>query len=729
MFSRAAAGELSDLYSVGRKGPDWQQPEPLATTPEVAESQPAATWFEVWDCTDPDGCRLRAEQTWVAFTTTEFRPEGTIAFISPDAPGDVVSEPWDDSPQASEPTWSSTENPTHLAFTSTDDDPYGAIGIAQVASPTLSDEGMNAPEVDGFGIVGDNVSGIGESHPFWLREFDSEELDDARLVYTSRSHDGVAGGSRILDADISDVLAVDGGQRRVIRHQRELAGSEVVHRFDEAGPSYSPDGRRIVYSRDTDPAAETGGARVLVVADADGSDAAPLLPDSQRESNDLDLDPVWSPDGTRVAFVRIRSFGGEFPGPSAPEIWVYGLTTELATRIPGTPDGADLSPSWAPDSRHLVIARSQEDGGPPYDSARRWGSYRASSSPELYVLDATEPTAPALGFDTCRDECAVSGRTPAWSPDGSRIVYVADGQLRLITLPDPCCAGPVIDIENPIAVTGFDLSSGEPTPSRSVVSTAHDPTWSPDNREIAFAGQPAGQPDQRGIWGIGPDGSGLRPITDERGPETEPAYQPDRAADVGVTMTVANSPALIGAEIVATFTVTNHGPATAAEVTLDTGFAAEALLTAPATPPGCRVDGSGCGFAVLASGESHAYQVSVRHQDAVLGAAIGTVAADNPDPDGSNNAASAPYRVQAPDLQTADLRVRVKVDHKIGYVGGPRIATLRVRNIGTVPVDDVLLTTTWSDLLLPDVAPTTTVGNAGLPARGRQLRPRHDRGG
>ena len=53
----------------------------------------------------------------------------------------------------------------------------------------------------------------------------------------------------------------------------------------------------------------------------------------------------------------------------------------------------------------------------------------------------------------------------------------------------------------------------------------------------------------------------------------------------------------------------------------------------------------------------------------------------------------------------ADLKVRVEVDEKVGYVGGPRAATVTVRNIGTDPVDDVELTATWSDLVLPSVAP------------------------
>ena len=130
------------------------------------------------------------------------------------------------------------------------------------------------------------------------------------------------------------------------------------------------------------------------------------------------------------------------------------------------------------------------------------------------------------------------------------------------------------------------------------------------------------------------------------------------------------------------------------------------MLSAPAAPPGCTADGSGCDFALLAAGQSRVYEVSIRHPAAVLGTATGTVVADNPDPVGSNNTASAPYEVLAADLEkVADLKVRVQVDAKVGYVGGPRAAKVTVRNIGSDPVEDVELTATWSDLVLPSVAP------------------------
>ena len=125
-------------------------------------------------------------------------------------------------------------------------------------------------------------------------------------------------------------------------------------------------------------------------------------------------------------------------------------------------------------------------------------------------------------------------------------------------------------------MTGFEgrNQKGEATPSRAQISWAADPAWSPDGTEIAFTGQPAGQPNLRGIYAISPEGTGLRLVTDERGPETEPAWSPVQGTDVAVTVTVSGSPAAPGDPVTATYTVTNLGTARAQDVVLSTSFTA-----------------------------------------------------------------------------------------------------------------------------------------------------------
>ena len=62
----------------------------------------------------------------------------------------------------------------------------------------------------------------------------------------------------------------------------------------EVGPSWSPDGNRLVYLTSVD----AQGAFALAVADADGTNVR-TLPGVYS-----DVNPSWSPDGTRIAVVN-----------------------------------------------------------------------------------------------------------------------------------------------------------------------------------------------------------------------------------------------------------------------------------------------------------------------------------------------------------------------------------------------------------------------------------------
>src|SRR6267378_2701777 len=107
-----------------------------------------------------------------------------------------------------------------------------------------------------------------------------------------------------------------------------------------------------------------------------------------------DDDPVWSPDGTRIAFRSTR----ESPYY---DIYVMNADGTGVTQLTNAP-GSDITPTWAPACDRLAFVTNRD------------GNY------EIYVMDPDGTGETRLTNDPGRDG------TPAWSPDGSRIVFTSD---------------------------------------------------------------------------------------------------------------------------------------------------------------------------------------------------------------------------------------------------------------------------------------------------------------
>ena len=141
-------------------------------------------------------------------------------------------------------------------------------------------------------------------------------------------------------------------------------------------PSFSPDGRRIVFVTDRP------GGLGLYIADADGTNAEALTPFNFGDKSQR-TDPSWSPDGRLVAFQA--EMGG------AAQIY------SVSPRDRGSPkqytnEGRNEDPSWAPDSRHVVF------------TSNRTGSW------QLWILD-TESGRPRQ-----LTHAAGGAKAGAWSP-------------------------------------------------------------------------------------------------------------------------------------------------------------------------------------------------------------------------------------------------------------------------------------------------------------------------
>jgi Tol biopolymer transport system component len=188
-------------------------------------------------------------------------------------------------------------------------------------------------------------------------------------------------------------------------------GSHVAHLtsgVNDAWPSWSPDGSMIAFSSTAfDPGAARCAIRVdydcpsdLYVMNADGSDLRRLTGGSGPE-----FQPVWSPDGMRIAFVR-----SAYQGDAHTRIWVMNADGSAAQPVAADVGGSQTWPAWSPDGSLIVFVSVDRSGDAIYGVAPDGGG--------VHVIRSGN------GIDT-----------PAWSPDGSLIAYTAvDPQTGLSSL-------------------------------------------------------------------------------------------------------------------------------------------------------------------------------------------------------------------------------------------------------------------------------------------------------
>ena len=149
------------------------------------------------------------------------------------------------------------------------------------------------------------------------------------------------------------------------------------------GPTFSPDGRTIAF---------LGGNGVWTV-NVDGSKVHQLTFD-QTDDN-----PSYSPDGTQIVFTR-KTTGHD-------RIFIMRADGSGATAVASSAAVDDADPTWSPDGRKVAFVRTGSDG-----------------VNQIAMLDVTNALG-GLGEKAVTQITTgpLGGATPAWSPDGSQLVF------------------------------------------------------------------------------------------------------------------------------------------------------------------------------------------------------------------------------------------------------------------------------------------------------------------
>ena len=160
-------------------------------------------------------------------------------------------------------------------------------------------------------------------------------------------------------------------------------------------PTWSPDDRFIAFSAESGPNKED--ERLFVVEIATGA-VTPVGPHGPVDVRSFF--PSWSPDGNWIAFVGVPPAPGNDMG-----LWVVRPNGLERHRLPTSPVVELAQPQWAPsaDRLRLVYAADNSTG----------------TNSDVYVLDV------AAGVETMISSGSADNRGPTWSPDGTRIAWLA----------------------------------------------------------------------------------------------------------------------------------------------------------------------------------------------------------------------------------------------------------------------------------------------------------------
>ena len=265
----------------------------------------------------------------------------------------------------------------------------------------------------------------------------------------------------------------------------------------------SPDGSTLVYST-CKPIPPLYRFRDYEIASLNVDEGAPEIVISSDNDSDIDIVnyPVWSPDGSRIAFLTAR------PGISYRQSSARLYTMEADGGVPRilTPqlnwlyEAAHFPTTWSPDGERIAYLQGNE------------------YSNRIFRLFTVEEN----GFGLRGVTAVTTGAS--WAPEGRRIAF-GKALARRYSSDDPystLCMAELDELGRP------RLSQITPSDAFQGPVTVSHVNWSPDGHEILFIG---GERHKyhwaNSVYMVRPDGTGLRRLLEDERPYTAAAWSPD----------------------------------------------------------------------------------------------------------------------------------------------------------------------------------------------------------
>ncbi len=266
---------------------------------------------------------------------------------------------------------------------------------------------------------------------------------------------------RLFDPITSEMLV--GKEYRVDKKSYRAA----AHRFmDEIMLALT--GEKGVFSTRIVAACGKIGQREIVIMDVDGENITPIT-----KNKSVNVSPVWSPDGTQIAYTSYEKY--------FPEIFIASTDGKGKPKRVTYNNSMNITPTFAPDGSGLAVSSSM------------------SGDPEIYLIDAQgnklEEMTHSFGIDL----------SPTWSPDSQNLIFSSErgGNLQLYSM---------------------DRHGANVKRITFVGSQNDQADWSPKGDKVVYSSREHGIFD---IYSINVDGSMQQRLTTGPGSSEAPSFSPD----------------------------------------------------------------------------------------------------------------------------------------------------------------------------------------------------------
>ena len=192
----------------------------------------------------------------------------------------------------------------------------------------------------------------------------------------------------------------------------------------------------------------------------------------------LEARPVWSPDGTQVAYMSDTA--GNF------DVWLHRVSTQVDINLTEDHPGFDGYPTWSPGGKSIAFFSDRSDGG-------------------IFVLSVSG--GPPEQISSMLPELLMESSL-SWSPDGERIAFALSRDVIAI----PSGGGPLQRVILPTAASFRQVS---------------DLGWYNDSNRLMITIEAGSGRTTSEIWAMNLDGTSPMRLTDGKSHNKNPVLTPD----------------------------------------------------------------------------------------------------------------------------------------------------------------------------------------------------------